>query len=133
VSITGVRHVALTVSDLDRSASWYAGVLGLIELFHESYLDRSTVILRVPESRVLVGLVQFTAPEPGRFAPQRVGLDHLCFAVATGEEMLTWICRLEEHGIAHSGVLQMKTGPIVNFTDPDGIALSFALPPPLRQ
>ena len=66
----------------------------------------------------------------GGFAPQRIGLDHLCLALATRDDMLSWAAQLHEHGIAHSGVLEMKTGPILNFADPDGIALSFALPPP---
>ena len=33
MSITGFRHVGLTVSDLGRSAAWYAEVLGFKELF----------------------------------------------------------------------------------------------------
>ena len=37
--------------------------------------------------------------------------------------------RLDEHGIANSGVVEMKTSPILNFKDPDGIALAIAVPP----
>jgi hypothetical protein len=36
--------------------------------------------------------------------------------------------RLDEHGIANSGVVEMNTSPILNFKDPDGIALAIAVP-----
>lgn len=129
MSIIGFRHVALTVSDLDRSATWYVEVLGFVELFREAHPDRSTVILGIPDTAVVVGLVQFAAGSPGGFAPQRVGLDHLCLAVAARDDLAAWTGRLDEHGVVHSGVVEMRTGPIVNFADPDGIALSIALPP----
>jgi catechol 2,3-dioxygenase-like lactoylglutathione lyase family enzyme len=38
--LTGVRHVAVTVSDLERSAGWYATVLGLEEQFREASPSR---------------------------------------------------------------------------------------------
>jgi len=40
------------------------------------------------------------------------------FAVTSREEVNAWATRLDEHGVAHSGVVEMKTSPIVNFKDP---------------
>ena len=128
MSITAFRHVGLTVTDLDRSVAWYTEVLGFRELFRESDAHRSAVILRLPDTEVILGLVQFASGHDGRFVPQRTGLDHLCFAVATREELQAWAARLDERGVAHSGVAEMATSPILNFQDPDGIALSLALP-----
>ncbi|MBJ7593239.1 MAG: VOC family protein [Candidatus Dormibacteraeota bacterium] len=127
--IDGVRHVGLTVRDLERSAGWYVDVLGFIEVFRESHPDRSTAILRVPNGHLVIGLVQFDDHPPGEFSPKRVGLDHLCFAVPTRSDLDAWTSRLDECRVAHSGVIEMATSPIVNFKDPDGIALAFAIPP----
>jgi hypothetical protein len=44
-----------------------------------------------------------------------------------------WATRLDERGVVHSGVVEMKTSPIVNFKDPDGIALAIAVPPSASQ
>ena len=126
MGITGVRHVGLSVSDLPRSVAWYGSVLDLAELFRETSADRTAVVLGRGE--VIVGLVRFEGVEAG-FSPRRVGLDHLCFRVDDREALEEWARRLDRHGVAHSGVVEMATGPIVNFTDPDGIALALAVPP----
>lgn len=128
--INGVRHVALTVSNLERSASWYANVLRLAEVFRESHTDRSTAILRVPDGELIIGLVEFHTQGNYDFSPQRVGLDHLCFAVASRADLEAWTSRLDDCQVAHSGVVEMATSPIVNFKGPDGVALAFAISPP---
>ena len=128
-SITAFRHIGLTVTDLDRSVAWYTNVLGFQELFRESQPDRSAVILRLPDAPVMLGLVKFPAAPGDRFTPQRTGLDHLCFAVSSREDLHAWTARLDRHGVPHSGIVGMATSPIVNFKDPDGIALALALLP----
>lgn len=129
MSITGFRHVGLTVSDLGRSAAWYAEVLGFKELFREAEGQRTAIIMGMPGTSLLLGLVHFADGANDAFMPLRTGLDHLCFAVASREEVNAWAARLDAHGVAHSGVVEMKTSPIVNFKDPDGIALAIAVPP----
>jgi catechol 2,3-dioxygenase-like lactoylglutathione lyase family enzyme len=129
MTITGFRHVGLTVTDLERSTAWYADVLGFKELFREAQGQRTAVIMRMPSTSLLLGLVHWTDGANDPFTPFRTGLDHLCFAVASREEVNAWARRLDEHGVAHSGVVEMKTSPIVNFKDPDGIALAIAVPP----
>ena len=129
VNLQGFRHIGLTVSDLDRSAQWYSRVLGVKELFREVDGQRTAVIMGVPGTPVLVGLVHFAHGANDGFNPFRTGLDHLCFAVATREEVEAWAQRLTEQGVANGGVEEMKTSAIVHFKDPDGIALAIAEPP----
>ena len=129
MSITGFRHAGLTVTDLERSVAWYADVLGFKELFRETRGQRTAVIMGMPTTSLLLGLNHSADGTNDAFTPFRTGLDHLCFAVASREEVNAWATRLAEHGVAHSGVIEMKTSPIVNFKDPDGIALAIAVPP----
>ncbi|MDQ6944766.1 MAG: VOC family protein [Actinomycetota bacterium] len=129
MTITGLRHVGLTVSNLERSVAWYADVLGFKELFREAKNQRTAVIMGMPGTSLIVGLSHYADGANDAFTPFRTGLDHVCFGVASREEVNAWAKRLEEHGVAHSGVVEMKTSPIVNFKDPDGIALAIAVPP----
>lgn len=130
MNLTGFRHVGLTVSDLDRSAAWYVETLGFVELFRESEGQRTAVIMRVPGGDLVIGLVHFADGANDGFTPFRTGLDHLCFSVASRDAVNAWAAALDERGVPHSGVEEMKTGPILNFKDPDGIALAIAVPPP---
>ncbi|HZD74280.1 MAG TPA: VOC family protein [Actinomycetota bacterium] len=133
MNVTGVRHVALTVSDLDRSAAWYADVLGFEELFREANEVRSAVVMRIPGTIQIVGLIQFPDGDAAPFTPKRIGLDHLCLGVADRAQLQAWAQRLDQHGITHSGLREMTTGPILNLKDPDGIALSLSPPPVLAS
>ena len=127
MQLSGFRHAGLTVSDLDRSVEWYSRVLGLTEAFREDHSDRTAAILR--GGPVVLGLVRFTTTDRP-FSPQNIGLDHLCFAVPDRAALEAAAQHLDSCGVPHSGVAEMATGPIVNFTDPDGIALALAVPPP---
>ena len=129
MTITAFRHAGLTVTDLERSVAWYADVLGFKELFRETKGQRTAVIMGMPSTSLLLGLNHSDDEVNDTFTPFRTGLDHLCFAVASREEVNAWALRLNEHGVANSGVVEMKTSPILNFKDPDGIALAIAVPP----
>jgi glyoxylase I family protein len=122
--LVGFHHVAVTVSDVDASADWYATVLGFEELFREADDDRRACVMRFPGGTNGVGLVQHGANDGTAFDPTRLGLDHLAFTVATREDLEQWAQRLTAAGIAHSGAIDIPPGAILNFKDPDGIALA---------
>jgi glyoxylase I family protein len=73
--------------------------------------------------------VHFTASSRDTFTPYRTGLDHLCLLVPTRADLEKWATRLDDHQVPNSGIAEMATGPILNFKDPDGIALALATPP----
>ncbi len=63
------------------------------------------------------------APEGDRFSEDRVGLDHLSLAVADRPALDAAAARLDELGVAHGGVKDLGRAAILEFRDPDGIAL----------
>jgi glyoxylase I family protein len=122
--LAGIHHVALTVANRDASATWYASTLGFEELFREDAADRKACVMRFPTGGYSVGLVEHGSVEDHRFDARRRGLDHLAFTVGSREQLESWADHLSTVGVQHPGVVDIAPGAILNFNDPDGIALA---------
>jgi catechol 2,3-dioxygenase-like lactoylglutathione lyase family enzyme len=122
--LQGLHHAALTVSDREVSARWYVRVLGMVVLFREDGEHRRSAVLSFAGGAYSVGLVEHLPGDPASFDARHRGLDHLAFTVETRDAMVEWARRLDHHHVAHSGVLDVDTGAILNFQDPDGIPLA---------
>ena len=124
-----IAHVALTVSDLDRSVAWYERLSGTKVVLDAAPSPFRRAVLLVG-GRTLVGFVEF--PDPADTLPfneRRVGLDHLAFACNSRSELEAWATRLDGLGIANGGIVDASYGSALSFRDPDNIALEFfALP-----
>ncbi len=121
---TGASHISLSVSDFDRSLGWYRMVFEAEVMLDEPADHRHAAVLTLPGTDLLIGLGQFHERDDLAFDPSRTGLDHFAFAVATREDLDGWADHLDRLGIEHSGPLEIPPGAILNFKDPDGIALA---------
>lgn len=116
---TLVHHVALTVTDIERSLVFYQQIgFEKIAEFGPKHL--------VSNGTVMIGL-EACAAAADRFDEKRVGLDHLSFQVANREDLETTMAYFNEQGISHGGITDLVDFGIavLPFYDPDGIALEF--------
>ena len=120
----GVDHVGLSVTDLDRSETFYTEVLGLLRLADFGHVR---ILIHRPTSFVLA-LVRHDAADRPPFTELVTGLDHLGFAVASRDELVEWEHRLEAHGVEYTPIREMEFGHHLNFRDPDRIALELSTP-----
>ena len=123
--ITGINHIAVTVTDLERSVAWYSEVLGLQQLMEVDHPsgDGHAVIVGKPDFSMGVGLHVHTTNEGEVFAERRTGLDHIGFMVKDRDELREWEARLTELGVDHSGYNDQGLYAVVVFRDPDNIQL----------
>ncbi|MDQ1743765.1 MAG: glyoxylase family protein [Pseudonocardiales bacterium] len=128
---TAYSHVRLTVTDLERSRAFYERVFGMpVALELPADADEATreqlsflfggVIYRVGSA--LFGL-RPVAPAGDRFDENRVGLDHLSFLVESLAELEDTARSLDELGVEHAGIKDIGLAHILEFRDPDNIAL----------
>jgi lactoylglutathione lyase len=148
--ITGIHHFALTVSDADRSISFYTGLFGL-ELLSDREVDRDYVerITNVDEAHVRivhlrgygkqVELLEYKRPRgaPRARALPDAGSAHLCF---TSDDLDADVARLQEAGVVFRSLpVETTSGPNrggrgVYVEDPDGNAVEVVqLAPPREQ
>lgn len=131
---TSIAHVRLTVTDIERSRQFYESVFGwsvLIE--HPENADEATrarlgflfggVIYDL--GGALLGLRPVA---DDRFDENRTGLDHIAFRVGTKAELDDAATHLDELGIAHEPIKDIGPAYILEFRDPDNIALELTAP-----
>ena len=127
-----ISHLDLSVSDAEKSATWYHEVLGLRRLTRADLDNRIMIVLKHDDSGLIIGLNQHKEPAADRFNERRPGLDHVGFAVAERDELDSWEARLADLGVDHSPVQDAPsgTGTALVFRDPDNIQLEFWWPRP---
>jgi glyoxylase I family protein len=131
VAFPGLQHIAITVSDLDRSTQWYSALFGsepVLDEDEESGTFHHTVYAL--DGGMLFGLHTHMGKESGEPADERrTGLDHISFALQGSVELELWKTRLDALGIAHGGIKKAHYGSGISFRDPDNIALEFFIAP----
>ncbi len=134
ITTDAISHIRLTVTDLGRSRAFYEALFGwpvLLEVPQDA--DDATreqlgflyggVVYRA--GNWLIGLRPVAND---RFDENRVGLDHLAFAVTDRSALDNAARLLEELSIAHAGVKDIGPSYILEFRDPDNIALELVAP-----
>ena len=135
ITPTAYAHVRLTVTDIARSRAFYDRVFGLPVAFEiPEGADDATreqysflfggVIYRLGDS--LLGLRPVAKDS---FDEDRVGLDHLSFLLPGRAELDAAAALLDDLEVTHSGVKDIGAGYILEFRDPDNIALELYAPP----
>lgn len=123
-----VDHLALTVTDSERSRDFYVNLLGfqvLAEFDATRILSNGSLVLAVKP-----------APDPARttkddrFDENRVGLDHLSLSVASLADLEQALTILDEHGVPHGEIEDLGAMGIctLTFRDPDNIQFELSAP-----
>jgi glyoxylase I family protein len=134
INTSSVAHIRLTVTDITRSREFYESVFGWpVNLEVPADANDATrerlaflfggVIYNVGDSRL--GL------RPGAddgFDEDRTGLDHLAFQLGSKSELDEAATHLDALGIAHEPVKDIGVMYILEFRDPDDIALELVAP-----
>jgi glyoxylase I family protein len=129
ITTQGVHHFRLTVSNVDRAVKFYTGVLGfkkLMDLNPGAFLSNGTVGL---------GIGPHPFPEKAlrgdRFDENRIGLDHMSFAVSSRAALDDAVKVLDRNGVAHSEIRDLGEAfgiCVLIFRDPDNVQLELSGP-----
>ncbi len=129
IATGAIHYITLTVTDVERTAAFYADLLNfqkVAEFGPRVLLSNGTVI-------VALGLPTDPAGA-GRndgFDENRIGLDHVSFAVENRAALEAAVRRFDEQGVSHGEITDL--GPelgiyILAFRDPDNIQLELTAP-----
>ncbi len=134
ISSSSIAHVRLTVTDIERSRQFYESVFGWPVLLEvpdnadaatRSQLDFLFGGVIYDLGGALVGLRPVANDS---FDEDRVGLDHIAFRAVSKAELDEAAEHLDDLGIDHEPVKDIGPSYILEFRDPDNIALELTAP-----
>jgi glyoxylase I family protein len=134
INTSSIAHVRLTVTDIERSRQFYESVFGWPVLIEApGSADAATqqalsflfggVIYDL--GGTLVGLRPVASDS---FHEDRCGLDHLAFRVASKAELDAAAGHLDGLGVDREPIKDIGPSYILEFRDPDNIALELTAP-----
>jgi len=122
--LTGVHHLKIWVSDLERSRSWYERVLGLE---HRTSFQDEDGVIRGMSFGVPGASFQIALRENPALARALLDADPFAFQV-TAEGLDAWVARLDDLGVPHTPVIRASAGHTLGFADPDGVQIRLYAP-----
>ena len=131
---TSIAHVRLTVTDIERSRQFYESVfdwpvlLEVPENADEATRDQLAFLYGGVVYDLGGTLLGLRPVATDRFHEDRAGLDHIAFRLASLDELDTAAAHLDEVGIKHEPVKDIGPSYILEFRDPDNIALELTAP-----
>jgi glyoxylase I family protein len=135
----GLSHLGLSVSNLERSISFYCDVLGatLVRTPYDgdspAFSGRMAVVII---GSLTLDLFEHGGNGGGQFDPNSTGLDHLALVAQSSEDLQRWTRWLDLQKVEHSEIRDAQgMGSMFDFADPDGIQWEFLFldPEKLRQ
>ncbi len=134
INANSIAHVRLTVTDIERSRRFYETVFGWPVLVEVP--DNADEATRRELSFLFGGviydlggaLIGLRPVATDRFHEDRAGLDHLAFRANDKAELDSAAQYLDELGIDHEPVKDIGPSYILEFRDPDNIALELTAP-----
>jgi glyoxylase I family protein len=134
ISPKSYAHIRITVTDIARSRAFYDAVLGLpvaVELppgADESTRERLSFLFGGVIYQIGDALFGLRPVGQDAFDEDRTGLDHLSFAVDDRTALDNAVEVLEDNQVRHGEIKDIGAGWILEFRDPDGIALELFAP-----
>jgi glyoxylase I family protein len=134
ITTTSIAHVRLTVTDIARSRQFYESVFGwpvLLEVpadADDATRQRLGFLFGGVIYLVGTSLIGLRPVANDTFHENRCGLDHLAFQVSSRAELDDAAKHLDGLGIAHEPVKDIGPSYILEFRDPDNIALELTTP-----
>ncbi|OBH50462.1 VOC family protein [Mycobacterium sp. E2479] len=131
---SSIAHVRLTVTDIERSRQFYESVFGWPVLLEVP--DNASEAARNQLSFLYGGVIYdlggtllgLRPVAADRFDEDRVGLDHIAFRLGSKDELDSAAAHLDELGVVHEPVKDIGPSYILEFRDPDNIALELTAP-----
>jgi glyoxylase I family protein len=129
ISSGSIHHIALTVTDVQRSEAFYTGILGFQKVM--DFGPRAFVT----NGSLVVALTPPPDPDQAlpddRFNENRVGLDHVSFMVDSRADLERAAEHLDEQGVTRGEIKDL--GPdlgiyVMAVRDPDNIQLELTAP-----
>lgn len=127
VTLAGINHVTLTVTDLATSEAFYSRHLGF-----QTRADRGW--RKIMHNGVVMLVINTPAdknapvPEHDRFSENRVGLDHLSFSVGSLTELEAAAAYFDAEGVVRGEIHDLGDIYVMAFRDPDNIQLELTAP-----
>jgi glyoxylase I family protein len=121
--LKSIHHIAIIVSDYERSRRFYTEILGLTVMSENFRADRNSWKLDLSlNGNYCIELFSFPSPPPRPSHPEATGLRHLSFSV---EDLDSEIDRLNSHNIIPEKIRTDEyTGKrFTFFQDPDGLPI----------
>lgn len=134
IDTTSIGHIRLTVTDIERSRAFYEAVFGWRVLFEMP--EGADAATREALSFLFGGviydlggtLVGLRPAATDRFDENRTGLDHVAFRMSNKSELDSAARHLDTLGVAREPIKDIGPSYILEFRDPDNIALELTAP-----